>query len=76
MLALALAGYANAPAWLVLAGAACLTLDGWRPWRPARSARIVWSSKTTTYLVTGIIADIGLAALAYVAGRMLRMLLG
>jgi hypothetical protein len=76
MLALALAGYANATAWLIPAGAACLTLDGWRPWRLGPHSRIAWTSKTTTYFVTGVIADLVLAALAFAAGRIVRMLLG
>jgi hypothetical protein len=73
--ALGLAGYMNAPAWLVPAGAACLTLDGWRLWRLGRQARGPWTSKATTYLVTGIVADLVLAALAFGAGRMARILL-
>jgi hypothetical protein len=82
VLALALAGYMGVPAWTVLAGAACLTLHSWRPWRPGRQ----WSqwgqppgtstSKITTYFVTGVVADLGLAALAFGAGRIVRALLG
>lgn len=75
LLALGLAGYAVAPGWLVPAGAAVLTLDGWRPWRPGRATRIDWTSKAITYLVTGLIADLGLAALAFLGGRFLRLLL-
>ena len=74
LLAMAAAGYADAPAWLVPAAAACLTLDDWRLWRLARQVRTSWSSKTTTYLVTGAIADLALAALAFGAGRILRLL--
>jgi hypothetical protein len=77
---LALAGYLQAPAWLVLAGAVCLTLDGWRPWRQTRAwgpqSRIDWTSKTTTYFVTGVIASLMLAAGAFGAGRIARALLG
>ena len=76
VLALGLAGYLGGTAWLVPAGALCLTLADWRPWRPGRAAGIAWTSKATTYLVTGLIADLGLAAAAFLGGRMLRRLLG
>lgn len=76
VLALGTAGYGQAPAWLVPAGAACLTVAAWRPWRLERQVRSAWTSKTTTYLVTGIVADLGVAGLAFGAGRMLRALLG
>ena len=82
VLALALAGLMGVPAWTVLAGAACLTLDSWRPWRLGRQWSHwgqppgTWTSKTTTYLVTGVVADLGLAALAFGAGRIARALLG
>ncbi len=75
ILALWLAGYMNGPAWLVLPGAACLTLDGWRPWRLGRQARGPWTSKATTYFVTGVVADLVLAALSFGAGRIARALL-
>jgi hypothetical protein len=73
-----LAGYAGYPWWLVLPGAACLTLDGWwmKLWQLGRSPREAWSSKTTTYFVTGVVLDIGLAALAFAAGRIARGVLG
>jgi hypothetical protein len=82
VLALALAGYMGVAAWMVLAGAACLTLDSWKPWRAGRHWSHwgrppgAWTSKTTTYLVTGVLADLGLAALAFGAGRIVRTLLG
>jgi hypothetical protein len=76
LLALGATGYANAPAWLVLAAAATLTLNDWRLWRLGRQTRAAWSSKTTTYLVTGFLADLVLAALAFGAGRIMRQLLG
>jgi hypothetical protein len=78
VLATGLAGYAGYPSWLVLAGAACLTLDGW--WAKLRQLATrpgrVWSSKTATYFVTGVILDIALAALGFVAGRIARMVFG
>jgi threonine/homoserine/homoserine lactone efflux protein len=76
ILALALAGYLQAPGWLVLAGAGCLTLDGWRMWRLGPQSRIDWTSKTTTYFITGVAANLILATLAFGGGRMLRVLLG
>jgi hypothetical protein len=76
ILAVALAGYLNAPALLVPAAAACLTLDSWKPWRPDRRTRIEWTSKTTTYFVTGIVADLGVTSVAFGAGRIVRFLVG
>jgi hypothetical protein len=78
ILAMGLAGYTGAPWWLVLPGAACLTLDSWgsRLWPLGRPPRVLWSSKTTTYFVTGLIVDISLAALGFAAGRIARLLLG
>jgi hypothetical protein len=75
LLLLGVAGFAKAPAWLVPAAAACLTLADWRPWRLGRQARAPWSSKATTYLVTGLIAHLVLAALAFGAGGVLHLLL-
>jgi hypothetical protein len=76
VLAAGAAGYANAPVWLVPAAAACLTLADWRPWRLVRQARAPWTSKTISYFVAGIIADLAIATLAFGAGRMARLLLG
>jgi threonine/homoserine/homoserine lactone efflux protein len=76
ILALALAGYMSASGWLVLAGATCLTLDGWRLWRLRPRSGIDWTSKTTTYFVTGVAANLILALLSYGTGRMLRIVLG
>lgn len=76
LLAMGLAGYMNGPEWLILAGAAGLTLDGWRPWRLSRQLRTVWTSKTATYFVTGVVADLGLAALSFGGGRVVRAILG
>jgi hypothetical protein len=76
ILAMGAAGYANGPAWLVPAAAACLTLDDWRLWRLGRQVRASWSSKTTTYLVTGVVADLALAAIAFGAGRTAHLFLG
>jgi hypothetical protein len=77
ILALALGGYLDAPGWVVVpAGAAGLTLDGWRLWRLGPQSRIDWTSKTTTYFVTGVAANLVLAALAFGIGRTVRVLLG
>jgi hypothetical protein len=73
---LPLAGYFNAPDWLVLAGAAVLTLDGWGLRGLPPRSRMHWTSKITTYFVTGLVANLILAALAFAAGRALRALLG
>ena len=76
ILALALAGYIGAPGWLVLAGAAGLTFDGWRLWRLRPRSGIDWTSKTTTYFVTGVVANLVLALLAFGVGRIVRAVLG
>jgi hypothetical protein len=77
ILVLGLAGYWGAPWWLVPAGAAALTLGAW--WtklvQPGRQPRPAWSSKTTTYFVTGVVLDIALATLAFGAGRIVRSVL-
>jgi hypothetical protein len=76
VLALALAGYLNAPAWLVLPGAAGLTLADWGLRGLPPSARMAWTSKTITYFATGVAANLILATLAFAAGRVVRLLLG
>ena len=75
-LALGLAGYLEASAWLVLLGAGCLTLNSWRPWRLGPHSRIDWTSKTMTYFLTGVIANLILSALSFGGGRIVRGLLG
>jgi len=78
ILAMGLAGYARFSWWLVLPGAACLTLDGWwvKLWQLSREPRVPWSSKATTYFVTGVVFDIVLAALSFSTGRIVRVVLG
>ena len=71
----ALAGYAGAPWWWsVVCGGACLTLEGW--WDKLndlrRHGRASWSTKITTYFVTGVLSNVCLAALGYGFGRLLR----
>jgi hypothetical protein len=75
--AMALAGYWAAPWWLVLAGAAPLTLGAWWTKLPplGREPRVTWTSKTRTYLITGVVLDIALATLCFGAGRIARALL-
>jgi hypothetical protein len=75
LLVLAVAGYTGATAWMVPAAAAYLTLADWRPWRLGRQARAPWSSKAMTYLVSGVLFHLVLAALAFGAGRILYRLL-
>jgi len=71
VLVVAAGGYLGASWWLVLAGAAGLTIDGWalklRLLRQHPS--VPFSAKMATYFVTGVVANLGYAALAYVAGR-------
>jgi len=76
ILALALAGYLDAPAWLALPGAAGLTLADWGLRGLPPTARMAWTSKTITYFATGVVANLILAALAFAAGRVMRLLLG
>jgi hypothetical protein len=71
-----LAGYAGSPVWLVPLAAAAMTLEGW--WDKllalVRQPRQPWSTKVTTYFVTGIIRDLLFAALAYALGTWARAL--
>jgi hypothetical protein len=76
ILAVGIAGYLHAPAWLVLAGAAGLTLDSWGLRGLPPRARMSWTSKTATYFASGVVANLILAALAFWAGRTARLLLG
>lgn len=76
ILAACVAGYMQAPGWLVLAGAGCLMLDSWRAWRPGPRSRIEWTSKTTTYFVTGLVLDLTMTAVSFGVGRMARFLSG
>jgi hypothetical protein len=74
ILALGLAGYWGGRWWLVLAGAAALTLGAWwtKLLKLTREPRVAWSSKTTTYFVTGVVLDIALATVSFGAGRIVR----
>jgi hypothetical protein len=76
ILALALAGWLGAPGWLALVGAAGLTLADWGLRGLPPSARMAWTSKTTTYFATGIVANLILAALALAAGWVAHWMLG
>ena len=76
--AMAVAGYAGAPLWVVLFGVAGIASEGW--WgklqllRQQPSQR--WSTKVTAYFVTGILGHIVLSTLAYGIGRMVRAAVG
>lgn len=77
LLAVAAAGYAGATGWLVLLGAAALLIEGWgvKLLRLREHPRVPLSTKMITYFVTGVLASIGLATLAYVAGVVVRRLM-
>jgi hypothetical protein len=74
--AMAVAGYAGGSGWLVLAGAAAMTVGSW--WRKVALLRqhpqVPFSSKMTTYLVASIAINIGFATASLVTGRALRLL--
>jgi hypothetical protein len=73
----AFAGYADAPGWVALLGAAALTIASW--WSRLKVLRqqpgIPPSTKKTTYLVASIAINVVFAAVSYLAGRVLRWLL-
>jgi hypothetical protein len=77
LLAVAVAGYAGAPGWFVLLGAAALLIEAWavKLLRLHQHPRVPLSTKMITYLVTGVLAGIGLAWLTYLAGAAVRQLL-
>lgn len=72
------AGFASMPAWSVLAGAAALTIAGWwrKLWLLRQQPVVPFSSKITTYLVVSILINFGMAASAFLVGRILRPLFG
>jgi len=74
VLTVALAGFGDAPWWSFPLAGACLTIDGW--WAKIMAAHRhkspLWSSKITTYFITGALSDMCCAALSYGAGRLLR----
>jgi hypothetical protein len=76
LLALAVAGYLDAPGWLVPAGGAGLMLADWGLRGLPPRSRMVWTSKTATYFASGVVASLILAALAFMAGRAMHSLLG
>jgi hypothetical protein len=76
VLALGAAGYLRMPGWLVLVGATGLTLADWGLRGLPPRSRMAWTTKTTTYFVAGVVANVILAALAFAAGRAARFLLG
>jgi hypothetical protein len=75
VIVISLAGYVEAPAWFILLAAFGLTIEGWwgRLGLLRHSPRAI-STKKTAYFVTGLISNLGLAALGYLVGRMLRLL--
>jgi hypothetical protein len=74
LLVMAAAGYLEAPGWLVLVGAAALVLADWGLRGLPPLSRMVWTSKTITYIATGVVANLILVALAFAMGRAARWL--
>jgi hypothetical protein len=72
--AMAVAGYTGGSGWLVLAGAAALTIGGW--WRKLQLLRehpqVPFSTKMTTYFVAGVVANLLFSLAFLMAGRALR----
>src|SRR5262245_7396604 len=70
-----LAGYLEAPGWFILLGAFGLTIEGWwgRLGLLRHSPRAI-STKKTAYLVAGAISNLGVAALGYLLGHLVRAL--
>lgn len=72
------AGYAALPPWVVLLGIGGMAEEGWwakvhELWRHPRTG---WSTKIRAYFVTGLVANVAVAATAYAIGRALRAVLG
>jgi hypothetical protein len=78
LLIVALGGYLGASGWLVALGAAGLTIDGWalKLKLLRQHPSVPFSSKMATYFITGVLANLGFAALSYLAGRLVRSWLG
>ena len=76
--AMAVAGYLGAPWWVVLLGAAGIVSEGWwlKVQRLRQRPRQPWSTKTTAYFVTGILANIGLSAVSYGIARIVHAMAG
>jgi len=78
--ALALAGYRGATGWLILLGGGALAIEAsWGTlWgKSAREGlRPTLTKKVTAFLVTGAVAGLTFAALAYALGALVAALLG
>jgi hypothetical protein len=73
ILAVAAAGWADAPGWFILLGAFGLAIEGW--WARLGLLRHyprALSTKKTTYAVAGMVGNLGVAALSYAVGSLLR----
>jgi hypothetical protein len=68
--AVGVAGFAHASWWFVPAAAILSTIVDWRTkrWMLRRWSSAEPSTKAITYFVTGILADLGLAAVSYLLG--------
>ena len=76
--AMASAGYAGGSGWLVLAGTAAMMVGAW--WRKLQLLRqhpqVPFNSKMTTYLVVGVMINLGFAAASLIAGQALHRWVG
>lgn len=72
--AMVFAGYAGGSGWLVLAGAAAMTVGGW--WEKMRllrqQPRVPFSKKMTAYLLVSIVINLGFTVAGYIAGSVLQ----
>ena len=75
LLAAGIAGFANAPTWLILLTAGALTIEEWAKLWPLRSPAVTLSVKMVTYFVTGIVANVFYAAASYAIGTLARAFL-
>ncbi len=76
--AVAFTGYADVPAWTVVAGAAAMTAAGWwrKLWLLRQQTTVPFSSKITTYFVISVLINFGFAAGSFLLGRLVRQLIG
>jgi hypothetical protein len=73
LIVVAAVGFAGGPWWAAVLGAIALTIDGWRTTLGLlrQNPRVPLSSKKITYLLTGVLSNLVLAGLSYLAGTSL-----